>query len=183
MKYILVLISLFFAGCKINIPQTNSSYEEDLNKSVIMGYINRKRAEARNCGEYGSFSPASSLTWNNKLYNTALEHSNDMAHISKLSHEGSGTETDLTALAFDLNRGSSMIERMEYNGYLGNHSGPYGENVLYGTFNINTLEAIDLWLESPAHCANFMNPNFKEVGIAKSVNAKGWNYWSMELGR
>ncbi len=186
------IISLLISGCdlsKINQPNFEGDIRKDgaqellsSEKKNILNLINKARSQTQDCGEYGVFPPAKPLKWNNNLYSTALEHSADMASVSSLSHIGSGTETDLTAIAFELDKGSSVIQRMEYNNYTSSHSGPFGENVLYGTYEISGKEAINLWLESPGHCANIMNPSFSEVGVALARNGKGWNYWSMELG-
>jgi len=37
----------------------------------------------------------------------------------------------------------------------------------------NEEEVMKSWLKSPGHCANIMNPNVTEVGVARSGN-----YWT-----
>ncbi len=39
------------------------------------------------------------------------------------------------------------------------------------------------WIDSPGHCANIMNPNYTEVGVACAQNAMSTykQYWTMNL--
>lgn len=109
----------------------------------------------------GPFSP---LTWSNELFTAAYAHSNDLAKSNTFFHDGSGTQSDVTGL--NLNKKSSFIERIQANGYSNYRT--IGENL---AARYSELEpTIQSWLASPKHCNNIMNPEFKDMGIAISIN-------------
>jgi uncharacterized protein YkwD len=45
-------------------------------------------------------------------------------------------------------------------------------------------EMVAGWLASPEHCANLMDPAYREMGVAFAVNPhdKLGVYWAMEFG-
>ena len=45
-----------------------------------------------------------------------------------------------------------------------------GENLLWSSPDVGAAQALQLWLNSPEHRANLMNPRWREIGIA-SVHA------------
>ena len=47
----------------------------------------------------------------------------------------------------------------------------YGENIAggYGAYYSSGDHAMEMWMASPGHHANIMNPNFQEVGVGKAV--------------
>jgi uncharacterized protein YkwD len=142
--------------------------------------INAARAETQDCGSEGVFDPAPALRWNNRLANTAYEHSHDMAESNTFSHTGSGTASDETAQDSDLGRGSKFGERIEHQGYTSYKT--IGENIAAGY--ATAQEAVDAWIESDHHCANLMSPDYNEVGMAlveKTGSDYGF-YWSQEFG-
>ena len=84
-----------------------------------------------------------------KLAATANTHSKDMNQHGFLAHKGSDNSTVETRLA-----------AVKYRWLA------YGENISHG--QASPEAAVQSWLESPAHCANLMNPDFKEMGAAKA---------------
>ena len=50
-----------------------------------------------------------------------------------------------------------------------------GENIAYGT-NLSAEGATDLWINSPGHYKNMVNPDFREVGLACYVSGENI-YW------
>jgi uncharacterized protein YkwD len=152
--------------------------EED--KAAFIEAINAARAETQDCGEMGVFDPAPALAWNDRLANAAYEHSYDMAHSNTFSHTGSGTQSDATAQALHPSEGSTFSERIEHQGYT--QWRRVGENIAAGY--ADAAEVVQGWLDSPHHCANLMNPEFTEVGMAL-VTQDGsdyYFYWSQEFG-
>lgn len=154
-------------------PATQTAYLEA---------INNARAQEQDCGPYGVFPPAPALQWSDTLYRAAYEHSYDMAVSNTFSHTGSGTQSDITAVQMDLQRGSRVSERLEANGYTSWRA--YGENIAAGTDMEEAVEAVTGWIESPDHCKNLMNPKFKEVGLAHyHVGESHYrHYWTQDLG-
>lgn len=45
-----------------------------------------------------------------------------------------------------------------------------GENVLYGTKTIETSYFFQMWMDSPGHRANILNPNFTHIGVGWAKN-------------
>lgn len=165
----------FIAGENVNLIPI-------LNEATIENYlnaINQARTMQQDCGSRGVFPATHTLTWNDKLYKAAYQHSNDLAQSNTFSHSGSGTESDWTGIS--LGKSSSMVERIEDYEY---EWRSLGENIAAGT-NTNTAEkVIQQWLDSDGHCANLMNSNFIEIGMAmvKNTNATYTHYWTQNFG-
>ncbi len=142
--------------------------------------INAARAETQDCGEYGMFDPAPELVWNVRLGNAAAEHSTDMAQSDFLDHTGSGTQSDETAQAEHLSRGSRLRDRLHHHGYDQWHA--IGENISGG--DEDAPSAVDTWLKSPVHCANLMSPDFTEVGmmVTQKNGTQYGRYWTVDFG-
>lgn len=95
----------------------------------------------------------------------ARRHSDDMARLDFLSHDGRD--------------GSTAEQRVERAGY---HYRAMGENIAGG--QTRPEDAVADWIASPGHCANLMNPAFTEMGVAVAVNGKSRMgvYWTLEFG-
>ena len=135
--------------------------------NVAMARINQWRAAGANCGAQGVFAPTTALAWNNLLTQAADAHSQDMVTNNFFAHEGSN--------------GSSPGDRIAAAGY---SASAWGENIAAGQTTIN--QVVDAWIDSDGHCANLMNPNLTEVGLAcvsGSAATTYPTYWTMELAR
>jgi uncharacterized protein YkwD len=135
--------------------------------AVSLERINQMRAAGADCGSSGRFAPAPAVTWNAQLTQAADGHSRDMATQNYFSH----TSLD----------GSSMSARVNATGYTWSR---LGENIAAGYGSVS--DVMQGWLTSPGHCANLMNPDFTEVGLACAAGAPKANYptyWTMNLGR
>ena len=56
-----------------------------------------------------------------------------------------------------------------------------GENIAFGPESVE--EVVAGWLASPGHCANIMDPRFREMGVAVALGRKrGHFYWVQDLG-
>ena len=128
-----------------------------VDKEFFLESVNLVRAEGCNCGQK-RFAPAAPLRWNDTLAMAAEVHSKDMDTKTFLRHRGSD--------------GSNPITRANRQGY---PSKFVGENIYFG--GRNDERAFQAWMESPGHCANIMNPQFKEIGVAREGD-----YWTMVLG-
>jgi uncharacterized protein YkwD len=135
-------------------------------QAELLERINQFRATPRRCGAR-SFAAAEPLRWNAPLAQAAARHATDMARSGTLSHTGSD--------------GRDMDERVEAAGYAWS---TVGENVAGGP---NTVQAVMAgWQKSEGHCANLMNPAFRDVGVAcvPAVQRRPFDtYWAMSLGR
>lgn len=184
LKSLVLVTSLLFIGCGggENVAPQSQKNTVDISKITnqqILMAINEARSEARDCHDgAGIVGPARPLTWNQNLYEAAYEHSYDLANSNTFSHEGSGTQYDITG--FNNGVASLFNERIASNGYVDFRA--IGENIAGGQTSL--AEVIQEWLDSPLHCANIMREDFAEVGVAIVVNPDSDYkvYWSQEFG-
>jgi uncharacterized protein YkwD len=138
------------AAIENDIPST-------VNKTVLLQLVNDARKKGCNCGET-YYAAAAALTWNDQLEKAAYNHSNDMYQQKYFSHTGSD--------------GSGSGERISRVGYNWKY---FGENIAAGF--PTEREVVAGWLSSPGHCANIMNKNYSEMGVAKVGD-----FWTQDFG-
>ncbi len=133
-------------------------------EAEITQRMNAARAAGAVCGTT-TYAAAAALVWNSTLLAAAKGHSADMAQKNYFSH----TSQD----------GRTAGQRITTAGY---NWSAYGENIAAGQ---TTLEQVMTgWINSPGHCQNLMNPNFRDVAVACVRNdaADYRLYWTMDLG-
>ncbi len=133
----------------------------------ILQRINQLRASGATCGSSGQFAPAPAVAWNTLLTQAADGHSQDMAARNYFDH----TSPD----------GRTFSQRIDATGYAWSTA---GENIAAGYSSIDAV--MDGWIQSPGHCANLMNQNFTEIGVACVPGTSSTtysNYWTMDLAR
>jgi len=131
-------------------------------KEEFLYRINKVRTVGCSCGKK-YYPPAPPLTWNNTLETSAQGHAQDMNFHNYFSHtskDGRTSEDRIVAAGY------------QFNGY---RSFAIGENIAEGQQSI--MEVNDGWFRSEGHCHNLMNPEFKEIGIARSGL-----YWVEDFG-
>ena len=168
-------------GEQSSFTDLNSEEQETLsklstNQQELLDAINQERSQARTCGYRGTFPAAPKLTWNSELYAAALEHVTDLAYSNTFSHDGSGTEYDITGNG----KPSKFYERIVANGYSNYFS--VGENIAGGQRNLK--EVMKAWMASPKHCENIMKSTYSEVGIAVVIKSDSdyQVYWGQNFG-
>jgi uncharacterized protein YkwD len=99
------------------------------------------------------------LTIDKRLAKAARRHARDMARRNYFSHDTLG--------------GGSFVDRIRAAGYLrGAHSWTVGENLAWGSRSHSRPRTImQLWMNSPGHRANILNPSFREIGIGVAYDA------------
>ena len=147
-------------------------------QQAYLDALNLARGSEQNCGSEGVFPPANPLTWSEKLYKSAYEHTQDLTTTNSFSHSGSGTVSDWTGQI--LGKNSSFRERIDNYGYLWSK---IAENIVGGTTIDTGEKAVQKLLRSDGHCANIMNAQFTEVGMAmvKNDNADYIYYWTQNF--
>jgi uncharacterized protein YkwD len=130
----------------------------------VLQLVNEARASLRRCGRK-RFDAVSPLVLSDALNRVALEHARDMASRGSLDHAGSD--------------GSTHAERATRAGY------PWravGENIAAG--QPNAEQVVAGWLKSAGHCANLMDPDFSEMGVAFAIAPQGGKgiYWAQMFG-
>ncbi len=178
-----IYLIAIFIGCGEQIDVTTSNRDitnfNKPSKREILQAINEVRSQPRDCHDgLGLRGVAQPLKWNSELYASAYEHSNDLANSNTFNHLGSGTKYDITGS--NLNKKSLFYERIEANGYTDYHI--VGENIAGGQSSLK--EVMEALLNSPKHCANIMNPDYSEVGVAIVVNPNSEYgiYWTQNFG-
>jgi len=151
-------------------------------KQAYLVAINNARAMQQNCGVEGIKPATTPLAWSDELYYAAYEHSEDLAESNTFLHNGSGTSSDWTAEVKNLAKGSTYIDRIANNGYTNYRT--IGENIAGGTNRDLPQEAIDAWIKSDGHCANLMNPAYKDVGMGHVEKSESnlTHYWTQNFG-
>ena len=135
-------------------------------RAQALARINSHRAAGASCGTAGSFGPAPALAWNDALTQASLVHSDDMVARNFFSHTGSD--------------GRSAGQRATAAGYVWS---TWGENIAAGQVGVDSVVAA--WMASPGHCANLMNPRFRDIGMACVRGTAGNDYrtyWTQVLG-
>lgn len=130
----------------------------NIDRDALLKLVNGLRTKGCKCGT-DQMLPVGPVTWNGLLEKAAYDFSVEMKTKNFFSH----TSPD----------GSTPGSRLDAVGYNWN---TYGENIAQGYMDEQSV--ILGWLNSPGHCKNMMNGNFREMGIGKAGN-----YWTMELGR
>ncbi|MBX8553443.1 CAP domain-containing protein [Pseudomonas cichorii] len=130
----------------------------------LLELINTARNQSRQCGTQ-AFNATTPLTWNATLATAAEGHTRSMANNSFFDHKGRD--------------GSTPGDRAELAGYIAQQ---IGENIAAG--QDTTRKVVDGWLASPGHCANLMNPGFRELGAAYAIDPKSdaGIYWTAMFG-
>lgn len=130
----------------------------------LLALINTARAEPRQCGSQ-AFTATAPLSWNDTLAGAANSHTRNMANGNFFDH----LDPD----------GRTPGDRAELAGYIAKN---IGENIAAG---LDTpRKVVDGWLASPGHCANLMNPQFRELGAAYAMDPKSdaGIYWTGLFG-
>jgi uncharacterized protein YkwD len=120
----------------------------NINKSKLLLLVNQARITSQTCGDI-FYEATDILQWNEQLEQAAQNHSDDMNKQNFFSHISSN--------------GSTLKERLNEVGYSLRYA---GENIAR---KYPTEESVmKRWLKSPEHCKNIMNPNYTQMGVAKS---------------
>lgn len=134
-------------------------------QAELLRLVNEHRTAGATCGSRGSFAATTPLNWNAALTTAAYGHSRDMADNDYFSHDS------LDGRTFD--------QRITAAGYSWSRA---GENIAAGVTSAHSV--VNGWMDSPGHCANLMNPQFRDMGLACARNPGsrfGW-YWTQTLG-
>ena len=124
-----------------------------------MRALSRKRT-LRNAARQSNGLPAASP--DAQLNRAALEQARYMAAAGEMTHT--------------TRRGRDFASRKKDNEI----KGTAAENVAYGATDIGRV--MQMWMDSPPHRRNMLDPRFSHFGVASATDAKGKRYWAMVLG-
>jgi uncharacterized protein YkwD len=136
---------------------------DDAQMHKAVEQLNALRGRAAPCAAGGT--AMQHLSWESRLAASAQEQAADLAAQDRLSHVDSR------------NRGLGV--RLRSVGYA---AAGAGENLAAGQTDIE--DALQAWLASPSHCANLMQPEYRDVGLA-CVQRRGSRYerfWVAHFG-
>jgi uncharacterized protein YkwD len=104
----------------------------------------------------------SPLKLSRQLTVAADQHTSEMGQAGYFAHES----LDHTAPATRIERSYASAGRRFWS---------VGENLLFVAPDVSAAEAITLWMNSPEHKANLLDPSWREIGISSrhSVSAPG----------
>lgn len=153
---ILLISALFFMQCSKSGTPSNAQ-EPSTEASTIVRLVNQYRSKVCDCGAT-PFKAVPQVKWSKRISEVAQAHSEDMARRGKLDHYSAN--------------GDGPGARLRKAGYRWSF---YTENVAQG--NLTPQQVMELWMKSPAHCANIMNDRVNEVGIGHSGT-----YWTLLFG-
>jgi uncharacterized protein YkwD len=128
----------------------------------VIELINIERAQGADCGAEGTFDPAPPLAFHDALRCAARNHSKDMWTKDYFDHLSPS--------------GGTPADRFTKSGYAWM---AIGENIAFGS--AQPAKNVQGWMQSDPHCANIMNPSFKEVGVG-FFNQDGRPYWTTGFG-
>ena len=129
----------------------------------VVDQLNDVRRGAAPCAAAGAAMQR--LSWESRLAASAREQAMDLAVQDRLSHVDS--------------RNRSFGTRLRSVGYA---AAGAGENLAAGQTDID--DALQAWLASPSHCANLMQPEYRDVGVA-CMQRRGSRYerfWVAHFG-
>lgn len=130
----------------------------------ILAISNQRRAAGANCGgtNYPAVGP---LVMNEQLRQAARAHSMDMGARNFFDH--------------NTPEGTTPFQRIAAAGYTGS---PQGENIAAG--NDTAAETMTQWMNSPGHCRNIMNGQFRALGVgyARVAGSRYTHYWTQNFG-
>lgn len=169
---VLVLLLLLLASCDSTTTgggggggsDPDSDPAPDEVEALMLFLVNEARSEDRFCGE--EFFPAAPpVTWDDRIEESALVHSIDMAENQYFDH-----------IAPD---GSNAGVRLMDAGY---QPDAWGENILVGLEDISVV--LENWIESPSHCDVIMHPNLEQLGVGMArgnYQGRSTLYWTMVM--
>ncbi len=109
------------------------------------------------------------LKLSTSLTSAARQHSQEMASDGYFAHES------VDGSAF-----WKRIQRYYSSGAWGYWS--VGENLLWSSPDVDAQKALQMWIASPEHLANLMNPRWREIGVAAlHTSSAGGPYAGMDV--
>lgn len=130
----------------------------------VLELTNQRRAMGATC-DMDVFGPAPALEMDAVIQEAARAHSLDMGMQAYFEHDS------LDGRTFD--------DRMRAVGFMG--ASPWGENIAAG--QSTAAEVVEGWMNSPGHCRNIMNPEYRTIGIGFAFveGSPFGEYWTQDF--
>lgn len=141
---------------------SNSSSNDSSSSSSSSELSAMEQSAFDKVNEYRASKGLSALTWSSTIANISREHSEDMAAISVLSHDG----FDTRAATLQASGAISV-----------------GENVAVNLgFEDPAATAVTGWINSPGHEANMVG-NYTKTGMGVAISSNGSYYFTQMFTR
>lgn len=146
------------------VPGLARACPAELDPPQVLARIDALRAQGRYCGARW-FAPAPlPLDWSARLARSAQIYARELAARGRLSHRGGGADL------------GERLGRVAY------PLGEAAENLALGPQRLD--EVLALWLDSPGHCVNLMELQWREAALACARHTPdGPPVWVLQLGR
>lgn len=130
----------------------------------VLELTNQRRAAGATCAS-DVFGPAGPLEMDTVIRIAARNHSLDMGEQAYFEHD-----------SLD---GRTFADRMTMVGFMG--ASPWGENIAAG--QSSPEDVVEGWMNSPGHCRNIMNPDYRTIGIGYAhVDGSPYgHYWTQDF--
>lgn len=130
----------------------------------VLELTNQNRARGATCADE-AFGPAPALEMDEVIRIAARLHSQDMGAQDYFEHD-----------SLD---GRTFADRMREVGFRG--ASPWGENIAAGQPTAERV--VQGWMESPGHCRNIMNPDYRVIGIGYAFDDSSsfGHYWTQDF--
>ncbi len=122
-------------------------FSQDTNHESILNKVNKIREKGYRCGNK-KMPAVNPVTWNDKLFHSALSHAKEMKQYNYFSHVS--------------RKGEQIGDRIQKYGYDWSF---VGENIAKDQKDFD--ETLEDWLESQTHCEILLSPYIKEIALAK----------------
>jgi uncharacterized protein YkwD len=155
MRYLKVIAATIIC---IALFKVETCFPQENIRRDILQEVNHIRRSGCMCGEE-YMPPVKELAWSAQLERAAREHAEDMFRNDFFDHGSSD--------------GSTLADRVDATGFKWSI---IGENICWGYNSVE--DAVQGWIDSPGHCHNMMNAQFRIMGAAR----KG-SYWVLDLGK
>jgi uncharacterized protein YkwD len=148
-------LGAFLALLLVGVPAGTSAKARTQMRSVqaldaaILREVNAVRAEH-------TLAP---LARSSELASAAVSHSRSMVSEGYFSHDSAD--------------GSAFWRRIQgYYGASGYRLWMVGENLVWASPELTARQAVEMWMKSPPHRANLLNPKWRQVGISSVWSAE-----------
>ena len=107
----------------------------------------------------------------------SLSYDPDLAAAARLHSQDMGIRDYFSHDSLD---GTKFYERIIDEGYTYNLC---GENIAAGS--ATPEDVVDVWMNSPGHRANILNPDFCDIGVGYALTSGStyYHYWTQDFGR
>lgn len=134
----------------------------------MLAVINDARGTARDCGDgKGEYPAQPEFEWSSSLAEIAMIHSMDMAREGYFQHDS--LDKSWSSRVWPYWSGSRI-----------------GENIAASSHNRTNEQVVQLWLDSPPHCAAIMDSRFTHAGVGSGQDAdNGFDFhyfWTLDFG-